>query len=271
MSLRRALACWAAAALLLAGCGGSDEPTQGARAADADGRHRRPGRHLRGVGRRLRARHHQAARGLPRRRHPHHGLGREPRAPARRPGADRAHARRHRARRRRGSRGVRSPRGAQGARPDLPELRPGRHARGARASARSPTSRASASASARPTPAPRWSPTACSTSPRSAGSSAAQLGVAESARRARARADRRLLLVRRRADRGGRRPLEAHAGRARRPAPLRARDAPALGRRLRRRDGPGRHLRARLAGEHGHDPQLRRRGRRAWTPRSRTT
>ena len=75
-----------------------------------------------------------------------------------------------------------------------------------------------------------------------------QLGVAESAARARAGADRRVLLVRRRADRGGRRPLEAHPGRARRPAPLRARDAQPLGRRLRRRDGPRRRLRARLDG-----------------------
>ena len=172
MSLRRALACWAAAALLLAGCGGSDEPRKAPAQQTLTVATGGQGGIYVGVGRRLRARHHQAARGLPRRRHPHHGLGREPRAPARRPGADRAHARRHRARRRRGPRGVRPPRGAQGARPDLPELRPARHARGARASARSPTSRASASASARPTPAPRWSPTACSTSRRSAGSSA---------------------------------------------------------------------------------------------------
>ena len=72
-----------------------------------------------------------------------------------------------------------------------------------------------------------------------------RLGVAESAAALEAGEDRRVLLVRRRADGRDHGALEAPRARARRPRPLDARDAHALGRRVRARGDPGRHLRPR--------------------------
>ena len=88
---------------------------------------------------------------------------------------------------------------------------------------------------------------------------------------ARAGLDRRVLLVRRRADGRRRGARSAQARHVHRPQPLRARAAGALGRRLRDHVDPRRRLRAAQRGGDDLDPQLRRRRRAHGQLRSPTT